>query len=70
MVEVAGVEPFQIRKTSPKLIDGLRSLRFGNDGNAGPASKLFFTAGPDHETNGLFGTLTPVAAEALADTQQ
>jgi len=55
---------------STLLIDGLWSLRFGNDGNAGPASKLFFTAGPDHETNGLFGTLTPVAAEALADTQQ
>jgi len=52
------------------LIDGLWALRFGNDGNAGPASTLFFTAGPNEETNGLFGTLTPVAAEALADTQQ
>jgi hypothetical protein len=51
-------------------IDGLWALRFGNDGGAGPASTLFFTAGPDDETNGLLGTLTPVAAEkAEADEQ-
>jgi uncharacterized protein (TIGR03118 family) len=51
-------------------IDGLWALRFGNDGSAGPASTLFFTAGPDDETNGLLGTLTPVAAEkAEADEQ-
>jgi uncharacterized protein (TIGR03118 family) len=51
-------------------IDGLWALRFGNDGSAGPATTLFFTAGPDHETNGLLGTLTPVAAEkAEADEQ-
>jgi hypothetical protein len=28
-----------------------------------PATTLYFTAGPDHETNGIFGTLTPVASE-------
>jgi len=51
-------------------IDGLWALRFGNDGSAGPATTLFFTAGPDGEVNGLFGTLTPVAAEkAEADEQ-
>jgi uncharacterized protein (TIGR03118 family) len=51
-------------------IDGLWALRFGNDGSAGPASTLFFTAGPDDETNGLLGTLTPAAAEkAEADEQ-
>jgi uncharacterized protein (TIGR03118 family) len=52
------------------LIDGLWALRFGNDAAAGPASTLFFTAGPNEETNGLFGTITPVAAEALTATQQ
>jgi uncharacterized protein (TIGR03118 family) len=51
-------------------IDGLWALRFGNDGAAGPATTLFFTAGPDGEVNGLFGTLTPGAAEkAEADEQ-
>jgi hypothetical protein len=51
-------------------IDGLWALRFGNDGGAGPATTLFFTAGPNNETDGLFGTLTPIAAEkAEADEQ-
>jgi uncharacterized protein (TIGR03118 family) len=41
-------------------IDGLWSLTFGNDGTAGPANTLFFTAGINNEIDGLFGTLTPV----------
>ena len=44
-------------------IDGLWSLTFGNGGNAGPSTTLFFSAGPDHESHGLFGTLTPVVTE-------
>jgi uncharacterized protein (TIGR03118 family) len=51
-------------------IDGLWALVFGNGGASGPGSTLFFTAGPDHETNGLFGTLTPVTAELQADDVQ
>jgi uncharacterized protein (TIGR03118 family) len=45
------------------FIDGLWSLTFGNEGAASPSTTLFFSAGPDHETHGLFGTLTPVPAE-------
>jgi uncharacterized protein (TIGR03118 family) len=45
------------------FIDKLWSLTFGNGAAAGPSTTLFFSAGPDHETHGLFGTLTPVAAE-------
>lgn len=41
-------------------INGLWSLTFGNDGTAGPANTLFFTAGINDETDGLFGTITPV----------
>lgn len=44
-------------------IDGLWSLTFGNNGSAGSSTTLFFSAGPDGETHGLFGTLTPVSAE-------
>jgi len=44
-------------------IDGLWSLTFGNGASAGPSTTLFFSAGPDHEAHGLFGTLTPVATE-------
>lgn len=41
-------------------IDGLWSLTFGNDGAAGPANTLFFTAGINGENDGLFGTITPL----------
>jgi uncharacterized protein (TIGR03118 family) len=41
-------------------IDGIWSLTFGNDATAGPANTLFFTAGINNETDGLFGTLTPL----------
>lgn len=44
-------------------IDGLWSLTFGNGASAGPSTTLYFSAGPDGETHGLFGTLTPVATE-------
>jgi uncharacterized protein (TIGR03118 family) len=44
-------------------IDGLWGLSFGNGGASGPGNALFFTAGPDSETNGLFGQLTPIGAE-------
>jgi uncharacterized protein (TIGR03118 family) len=40
-------------------IDGLWSLTFGNDGTAGLANTLYFTAGINNENDGLFGTLTP-----------
>lgn len=39
-------------------IDGLWGLAFGNGAAAGPTNTLLFTAGPDHESHGLFGTLT------------
>jgi uncharacterized protein (TIGR03118 family) len=42
---------------APIEIDGLWSLAFGNGGNAGPTTTLFFTAGPFDEQHGLFGSL-------------
>lgn len=45
---------------NPIHIDGLWAIAFGNDATAGPATTLYFTAGPDGETNGLFGNLTAV----------
>jgi uncharacterized protein (TIGR03118 family) len=39
-------------------IDGLWALEFGNGASAGPASTLFFTAGPNEEEDGLFGSIT------------
>ena len=51
-------------------IDGLWSLQFGNGNSAGPAQTLFFTAGPDKETDGLFGTLTPIDSELNEKDEQ
>jgi uncharacterized protein (TIGR03118 family) len=43
---------------APVHIDGLWGLGFGNDGAAGPSGSLFFAAGPDNESHGLFGVIT------------
>ncbi len=45
----------------PLEIDGLWGLSFGNGGTAGPTKELFFTAGPQDESHGLFGSILPVA---------
>ena len=41
-------------------IDGLWALSFGNGANAGPVNTLYFTAGLDEETHGLFGMITSI----------
>jgi uncharacterized protein (TIGR03118 family) len=40
-------------------IDGLWALEFAQGGNNGTPGTLFFTAGPDEESHGLFGSITP-----------
>ena len=40
-------------------IDGLWALEFGNAGSNGNPQTLYFTAGPNDEADGLFGTITP-----------
>jgi hypothetical protein len=42
------------------MIDGLWGLGFASDGTSGLATTLYFTAGPEGESHGLFGTLMPV----------
>src|SRR5260370_40247886 len=41
------------------VIDGLWTLRVGNGGAGGNADKIYFTAGPNGEKDGLFGSLSP-----------
>jgi uncharacterized protein (TIGR03118 family) len=41
------------------VIDGLWALTFGNGTKAGVPGTLYFTAGPDGEHHGLFGSLEP-----------
>ena len=45
---------------APLMIDGLWAIAPGNDGSAGSSSLLYFTAGPDNESHGLFGVLVAV----------
>lgn len=45
----------------PLVIDGLWAIAFGGgNANSGPVNTLFFAAGIDDESHGLFGTLTPM----------
>jgi uncharacterized protein (TIGR03118 family) len=53
----AFVETLQDSHGNPLVIDGLWGLRFGVGGSAATAETLFFTAGPDGESHGLFGEL-------------
>lgn len=48
------------------VIDGLWALAFGNGGSAGIPDFLYFTAGPNGESNGLFGSLEPVPESSPA----
>jgi len=50
-------------------IPGLWELVPGNDHAAGFAEEMFFTAGINNETDGLIGTLTPIAAEQDGDEE-
>jgi uncharacterized protein (TIGR03118 family) len=45
-------------------IDGLWALQFGHGAaNNGPPTTLFFTAGPNDETDGLFGSITLIPTD-------
>lgn len=41
------------------VIDGLWSLSVGNDGSGGKSNTVYFTAGTNGESDGLFGSLSP-----------
>ena len=43
----------------PIFIDGLWGIGFGNGCASGPLNTLYFAAGPEDETEGLFGSITP-----------
>jgi uncharacterized protein (TIGR03118 family) len=49
-------------KGKPISIDGLWTLTSGGGKNSSPGT-LYFTAGPNGETDGLFGTIAPLSAD-------
>lgn len=48
-------------KSKPLVIDGLWKLTLGG-GRTSSSDTLYFTAGPNDEKDGLFGTITPASA--------
>jgi uncharacterized protein (TIGR03118 family) len=60
----------------PLAINGIWAISPGNvspsnsDAAAAPASQVYFTAGPNHGANGLFGYLTAVSAELTEGNDQ
>jgi uncharacterized protein (TIGR03118 family) len=48
---------------SPIAIEGLWGIAFGNSGPGFNPNKLYFTAGPNDEANGLFGSLQSAVPE-------
>ena len=61
----------------PLSINGIWSISFANsatpnsyDPDEAPASELYFTAGPNQGTDGLFGYLIPVATDQVQGNQQ
>lgn len=44
-------------RSHPIVIDGLWGIGFGNGGSAGPTGVLYFAAGPEGESHGLFGSI-------------
>jgi uncharacterized protein (TIGR03118 family) len=52
------------------VIDGLWGIAFGNNFRAQPANTLFFAAGPDDESNGLYGTILPAPGQGEGDDNQ
>lgn len=61
----------------PLSINGIRSVSFANgstassfDPDEAPAAELYFTAGPNQATEGLFGYVIPVSTELIQGSAQ
>lgn len=53
---------------NPLVIPGLWGLTFGNGGSGGDPDDLYFAAGIDDETHGLFGEIAATTAAAVPET--
>jgi uncharacterized protein (TIGR03118 family) len=56
------VDTIKDGKGKPVVIDGLWTLTLGGGRNSS-SDTLYFTAGPNGETDGVFGTITPAATD-------
>ena len=62
-------DPVNLTGEHVLTIEKLWAIAFGNSANAGPYNALFFTAGPNDESDGIFGALTAVAGEQDGDEE-
>ena len=60
--------PLKGSNGKPLKIDGLWGLSFGNGGPAGPTNTLYFTAGPNGGSHGLFGSIQAAAGATTTTT--
>ena len=58
------VDTLRDASNNPIEIEGLWALRVGNGGNGGDPTKVYFTAGPDDEGGGQFGSIGAVPEPA------
>ena len=56
------IDELDLTNDKPLVIDGLWKLTLGG-GAKSSSDTLYFTAGPNGETDGLFGTITPASKE-------
>jgi uncharacterized protein (TIGR03118 family) len=59
---MSGMPQGSLRKANgqPMQIDGLWGLAFGNGYDSQPVNTLYFTAGPQDESHGLYGRIAPI----------
>src|SRR5262249_32873818 len=51
---------------TPVTINGLWGLQFGNGASSGDANSLYFSAGPNGGTHGLFGSLSAATGASVS----
>ncbi|HTS20824.1 MAG TPA: TIGR03118 family protein [Casimicrobiaceae bacterium] len=68
---VRGIPLGQLRDANNKVlkIDRLRGIAFGNGVLNQPTDALFFAAGPDGESQGLYGFLVPAPSQGQGNGQ-
>jgi uncharacterized protein (TIGR03118 family) len=63
------VDQLEDQNGNPLSIDGLWTLTLGGGQNSSPDA-LYFSAGPNGETNGLFGTIAPLSTSKAPGSDQ
>jgi uncharacterized protein (TIGR03118 family) len=69
-LDIASLEPegyLMNDEGAPVMVDGLWDIAFGNGASLGASDRLYFAAGPEEESQGLFGSLQ-ISSETDSET--